>query len=514
MHRPFRAGALAPAALAPAMLALSVLALAVLALLPAAASASSRQLSILQDERVLVLGANDPERAMAEAKALGVDVVRAFVIWNRVTPRSHSEERPERFDAGDPDSPGYDWSVYDAFVERARRHRLKVFLTLSPPLPRWASEEPGRCPHFIGGYRDLGKSCYWKPKAKEFGQFAQAVARRYRGRVSMYSIWNEPNLEHYLYPQLRASTAGPVDVAAKRYRRLWYQGWSAIARHDPALYGKVLFGEVAAISSPIDTLYAALCLDPEGRPFTGRMRRMQGCVAPRRLPIGGIAVHPYNKDATGTVFERPFTTDSLPMSALYRVHDLAERAARLGRIPRSGRDVYVTEFGFQSSPPDRELGLNPTVHARTLNESERLFARDPRVKSVAQFELYDEPDVDVINSGLHYVGGRLKPAWRAYRMPLVVSRAAGGAVEVWGRVRPAPGRARPTIVATRPGGRFRRVRRPLTNRSGIFRVIVRRPGAQRLRYQLRWRDRSGEQLRSRVARAGRPIRYQPERSTE
>jgi len=271
----------------------------------------------------------------------------------------------------------------------------------------------------------------------------------------------------------------------------------------------VLFGEVAAISSPIDTLYAALCLDPEGRPFTGRMRRMQGCVAPRRLPIGGIAVHPYNKDATGTVFERPFTTDSLPMSALYRVHDLAERAARLGRIPRSGRDVYVTEFGFQSSPPDRELGLNPTVHARTLNESERLFARDPRVKSVAQFELYDEPDVDVINSGLHYVGGRLKPAWRAYRMPLVVSRRSReDEVEVWGQVRPARG---PTIadimVSPQPGGPFTAAMRVRTSRAGYFQVLLRRKSAARLHYRLRWRSPGGALLHSRKARAGRPIRY-------
>ncbi len=494
MRRPFRAG---------------VLALVTFAVLASAASASPRQLSIIQDDRVLLgLSGNDPEGAMAEAKLLGADVVRTFLLWSRVAPRPDSEQRPQGFDAADPDSPGYDWSLYDAFVERARRNGLKVFLTLSPPLPRWASEEPGVCPHFVAGRPELGKSCYWKPKVREFGLFAQAVARRYRGQVSLYSMWNEPNLEHYLFPQSRASAAGPVDVAARRYRRLWYQGWKAVARHDPARRRKVLFGEVSAISSPIDTLFAALCLDPEGRRFTGRKTALQGCSRPRRLPIGGIAVHPYNQYQTGTVFDRPFTSDSLPMSSLYRVHQLADRAVSLGRIPRSGRGVYVTEFGFQSSPPDRRFGLNPTVHARTLNESDRLFSRDPRVKSVAQFELFDEPDVDVINSGLHYVGGRLKPAWRAYRMPLVVSHAGRGAVEVWGQVRPARGQVRPFVVARRGGRRYTRVARPVTNRTGIFRTVVRRPGAERLRYQLRWRDRSGEELRSRVARAGQPIRYQ------
>ncbi|MDQ4047978.1 MAG: hypothetical protein M3131_01140, partial [Actinomycetota bacterium] len=99
----------------------------VVLLAPAAAGASSRQLTILQDDGVL-LGhtRHDPSAAMAEAKALGVDVVRVFVSWYRVSPRPRSRSRPDGFEVGDPDSPGYDWSPYDAFVERARSNGLKV----------------------------------------------------------------------------------------------------------------------------------------------------------------------------------------------------------------------------------------------------------------------------------------------------------------------------------------------------------------------------------------------------
>ncbi len=279
----------------------------------------------------------------------------------------------------------------------------------------------------------------------------------------------------------------------------------------------MLFGEIAAISSPLDTMYAALCLDENGWPFQGRMRVLQGCARPRRLPIGGIAVHPYTKDASGTVFRRPATLDSLPLTALYRVHQLADRAARFGRIPRSGRGIYITEFGFQSNPPDRKRGLSLHGQARALNQSDRLFARDPRVRSVAQFELFDVPeprDQDVYNTGLRFFRGRLKPAWRAYRLPLVVTRLSRGAVEVWGQVRPARGRTLATITAARPGSRFRAVRRVRTNRSGYFRVVVRRPGAARLLWQLRWTGRTlidgyftRERQRSRVATAGRRIGY-------
>lgn len=490
-----------------------VLALVVLAMLPAGASASSRQFSILQDDATLLgYSPRSPEKGMKEAKALGVDMVRAFVIWDRVSPKSRSKRKPAGFDVSDPNSPGYDWGVYDRFVEQAQRNGLKVFFTLSPPLPHWASEQPEVCPHIIGGYRILGKSCYWKPRPEVFGQFAQAVARRYRGKVALWSVWNEPNLEHYLYPQSKGPRAGDgvVDLAAKRYRSLWYEGWKAIARRDPARRDKVLFGETAAISSPLDTLYASLCLDDDGSPFRGRMRKLQGCSNSRELPIGGIAVHPYNADATGTVFDRPATFDSLPMSALYRVHRLADRAVRFGRIPRSGKGVYITEFGFQSNPPDRERGLRPAAHARALNEGDRLFALDPRVKSVAQFELFDAPepkDQDVYNTGLRLIGGALKPAWRAYRMPLVVTKISSGEVEVWGQVRSARGRARPVILAGPGQASLSQVRRVTTNGAGIFRVVVRRPGASGLRWQLRWRDPSGEEIRSRVASAGRRIRY-------
>jgi len=179
--------------------------------------------------------------------------------------------------------------------------------------------------------------------------------------------------------------------------------------------------------------------------------------------------------------------------------------------------VYVTEFGFQSNPPDRERGLGLTAHARALNESDRLFALDNRVRSVAQFELYDagEPEEqDIFNTGLRFISGGLKPAWRAFRMPLVVTRISSDKVEVWGHVRPARGRARPSIFAASRGRRFSRVRRVTTNSSGIFRVVVRRRGASRLRWQTRWLRptsadgyTSSEELRSRVASAGRKIRY-------
>jgi hypothetical protein len=485
--------------------------------LPASAAGSSRQMTIFQDDGVF-LGhtRHDPNKAMAEARALGVDVVRVFVSWYEVSPHRKSRRRPAGFDVGDPDSKGYDWSLYDAFIDRARANGLKVLLTLSPPIPYWASEEPRRCPHRIGGYSNLALSCMWKPRVDLFGQFTKAVARRYGrsagpygGQVALYSLWNEPNLEHYLYPQLAKTRDGMVDVAARRYREMWMAGWKAIAAYDRPMRNKVLFGETAAISSPMDTLYASLCLDENGKPFRGRLRALQGCSRTRRLPIGGLAVHPYNKDGGGSVFSRSFTLDSLPLPYLNRLHGVMDRAARLGRIPR-GRGIYVTEFGFQSSPPDRLVKISLPRHAASINQAERLFFGDPRVKATSQYELFDTPDRREFNTGLRLRSGRKKPAWQAFRMPLVVSKLSKGVVEVWGMVRPATGRVRATVQVAGSDG-YTTVSRPLTNPSGYFRIRLQRPDAERLRYRLEWRARGqDEAFHSRIAVAGPPIRYLPE----
>lgn len=497
--------------------------LALLAVTCAPAAASSRQLTILQDD-ALFLGktARDPNKAMEHAKALGVDVVRVFVTWSHVAPQPTSRQKPAGFDAADPASPGYDWRAYDALVERARRHGMRLFFTLNAPLPYWASEDPNGCPHPIGGYFSLKRSCHWKPDPVLFGQFVQAVARRYGsqaggehgGAVSFYSIWNEPNLEHHLHPQVEGRRGQLVDWAAKRYRRLWYEGWKAIAASDRPMRNRVLFGETAAISSPLDTLFAALCLDPEGRPFRAAQRRRQGCNRPRKLPIGGVAIHPYNNHATGSVFSRSFTRDSHAVAYVPRVHRLIDRAARLGRIPR-GRRVFLTEFGFQSNPPDGTYGLGLWRHAAALNEADRLYFADPRVEAVSQYELYDarEPrreseENDTYTTGLAFIDGRRKPAWAAFRIPLVVTRLAPHEVEVWGQARPAEGSTSITITLSTAAGRpFRAIRTVRTNPAGYFRVLLRRKEAAILSYRLEWRKPDGGLIRSRKARAGPRIRY-------
>jgi hypothetical protein len=482
-------------------LAAVVLALALCLVPVAGANASPRQLTILQDDQVFMgWSRHDPDQAMAEAKALGADAIRTTLTWEYVSPRPHSNRRPEGFDVADPDSRGYDWTPYDRLIRAASRNGLKVLVNVSGSLPHWASEQPRRCQ----------SRCVWKPRPDLFGQFVEAVARRYGPRVWMYSVWNEPNLGSWLLPQARRTRFGVVDVAGKAYRQLWLSAWRAVARSDPAKRNRVLFGETAAIAEPIPTLLSALCLDPLGRPYRGRLRRLQGCSHPRRLRIGGIAHHPYNKSATGSWHTRTRIPTSLSIAYLWRLRKLMRTAARRGRIP-GGRGIWVTEFGFQSRPPDRRHGLGLRRQARQLNESERLFFADRSVRAIAQFELFDAPVVTQYNTGLRFKSGRRKPAYDAFRLPLVVTRLSRNRVEVWGCARPSNGRRRVEIYARRRRGRYRLVARRRTNPSGYFRVQIRRRDAARLVwrvYRTRVRPAGVSVLyRSRAATAGGPIHY-------
>lgn len=472
-------------------------------LAPEPASASSSQLSLIQDDREL-LGAvpgEDPAEAMAEIRGLGVDIVRTNVIYHKVYRTPRDRRRPSGFNASDPSSAKYDWTQTDRLVRLAKDNGIQVLMTITGPGPFFTSSSPGRC---------RTTPCSFRPKPSDFGAFASAVVKRYRGQVAYYSIWNEPNIgKTWLTPRFQRTRFGTVDVAGAIYRKLFQAGYKAIARYDGARRNRVLFGEIAAIASPLPLLRAALCLDPDGRPFTGPLKALHGCSGRvSRLNIAGVAVHPYNQGGYGTPQTRTNRKSALPLAYMPRLHRLMDGAARRGRIG-GGKGIWVTEFGFQTRPPDPD-GVSPQAQARYINESDRLFFSDRRIKSVAQYELTDVPQRDQFNTGLRFVrsrGGFEKPAYAAYRVPIVVTRRSADSVEVYGQARPASGSAL-VAVQVQVGGVFTSIDAARTNARGIFRKTLNRSGAAGARWRLVWQNPvTGLFFASREAVAGKPLRY-------
>jgi hypothetical protein len=204
--------------------------------------------------------------------------------------------------------------------------------------------------------------------------------------------------------------------------------------------------------------------------------------------------------------------DDLGFADLPKLTATLRKVFRRYGVPRSGLPIYLTEFGYQTNPPD-PFGFRPALQAHFLNQSEFLAYRNRQVRSYAQFLLIDDgPNTSFPHSsplywstfqtGLIARNGTVKPGFVAYRMPLFMpatSHRGPGRLRVWGELRPAPNFiAALASVQLRParGGAFRSIASLRTTNGHNYvdaRVRFSRSGTVRLA----WRDASGTTLYSR-----------------
>jgi len=111
------------------------------------------------------------------------------------------------------------WGELDSVVESGPRNKNKMILGIAKS-PQWAS------PKTHGGMPE---------NPLDFGNLMYMMARRYKGKVRAYEIWNEQNL--------RGETGTPVNVA--QYIELLKYGYSGIKFADPNAI--VLFGGLTPV---------------------------------------------------------------------------------------------------------------------------------------------------------------------------------------------------------------------------------------------------------------------------
>jgi hypothetical protein len=401
------------------------------------------QWSVFEDHTALIRdGAVRRQRTLDELRTLGADTLRVEVKWNEVAPAPARSRRPS-FDASDPGAyPGFE--PYDDLFRRARTMGLRVLADLAPDAPKWAT----------AGGRGYAETANLRPSASEFGKFAGAVAKRYSGgyrglpKVEWFSVWNEPN--HILF--MKPLAEGPA-----LYRAMVKAALPAI-RANGGDGVNVLIGETAPAGR------AGRSTGP--REFIERFLAGAG-----KLDVDGWAHHPY-----GPVDVVPAGRDIVNMIAIRRLGSYLDRAAKAGSLPRN-LPIYSTEFGLQSNPPDPTISTTLAKQARELNEKEELSYLYPRLRSYSQYLLFDDPQRpgprDVawsgFQTGLRFGQGPSKPAWEAYRLPIVV-HSSGRGVRIWGRVRPGSGH-RPLRLQVLRGGGWRNAGRSLrTDADGFFSV--------------------------------------------
>jgi hypothetical protein len=481
-----------------------------LAVLPAAAQASDSQESTFQDDNSLIYVDKNRLRTNLDVlDSLGVDRLRVTLLWKNVAPQPNSRTRPAGFNATSHEAYGPTaWERYDTLLYEARARGIEVNFNVTGPAPLWATKPAPR--------QDILDS--FEPNPDEFGAFVAAAGARYSGtwpdspyvapenkvpRVTYWSIWNEPNHSGWLTPQWNAESRTAFARAASLYRELLdkaYQGLQ-LSGHTR---DTVLIGETAPkgiktrglkkFVEPLTFLRALYCVDARSRLLKGKAATDLGCAKdaktfraahPALFAASGYGHHPYELILAPT--RKPLSPNWVTLANLGSLTKALDAALRRYGSKRK-LPLYLTEYGYQTNPPDR-TGVSPARQATYLNQAEYLAYRNKRVKTLAQFLLVDD-DIKVpagFQSGLVTRAGRKKPSFAAYKLPVWVTRR-GATAKVWALLRSAPnGKAAKATIQFRAKGskKWKTVKTATTkNKRNYLRtsVKVRGKGAVRVRY--------------------------------
>ncbi len=436
-----------------------VLAAGVALMLPGQALASGTLLTSFQDDKELLY--SPPSHVLQQLellKSLGVDQIKANLTWALVAPDPNSKRRPS-FNAADPTAyPNSGWFRYDYLAYQAHQLGMSVYFEIVPQVPRWAVSRRGKI--------RLGLP----PDPTDFEQFVQAVGTRYSGaaefspipRVTTWAIWNEPNWYAWLDPFYGRLPNGQGEfLQPPLYRMILNAGWSGLkaSGHTPAT-DTILIGETANAGpqSPTAFIRSLYCVDARNRMLRGAAAAQVGCPTspsrsgfttrnPALFQASGYAHHPWSFNvAPNRNVPNWFTPHNL--GALERL--LNGILKSYGTEPAGGFPLYMTEFGYESNPPNPLVRNSLAQQAVWLNEAEYEMWALPFVNSFSQFQLVDSgPNTmykpgqflywhDSIDSGLEFQNDKPKPALQTFRLPIWLPAARhGGHVFVWGQLRPA-----------------------------------------------------------------------------
>jgi Cellulase (glycosyl hydrolase family 5) len=401
-----------------------------------------------------------PERldaTLAEVRELGFTHVRLSAHWDQLTREPDATSRPP-FAAASPGAYEQDkWQALDRAVTAATRQGLAVMIDVAFFAPRWATSGPGQ----------FAPRPRYRIDRRAFADFAVAIAQRYSGhfaaspddrqalpRVSLFTLWNEPNLAVFWTPQRRVLRGGRIALDSPHaYRRLVQAAYPAVKRARPD--ARVLVGGLAsgppwrprARQAGIPAMRFVremACVDARLRPL-----HTPDCRDFRPVPGDGLAAHPYSLGHPPYFRPRGDRVDTLTMGNLHTLALLLRRLAVRGRIAPGLQNIYLTEFGYLTPDSPDQTGdhlnpfprVSPELQAVWETWAHELAWRTPQVRMFSHFLVRDTPCVlgsglECIDwpSGFLYSDGEAKPARSALSAGLLVRPDGPGDLAVWGRL--------------------------------------------------------------------------------
>jgi hypothetical protein len=332
----------------------------------------------------------NPAQTFSTFRALHVQVLRLDLDWGG----SASVARVRPINPTDPSDPSYDWSVYDRSALLASQYGIQLLFVIVGT-PAWENGGAGwnRAPRNMDDLRN----------------FALAAATRYSGHwlassgqklpaVHFWAAWNEPNNPVFLAPQYR------------RVRSRWVMQSAADYAHIcAAVYSGVHAARVAGDEVGCGLTAPRGNNRPTGsRPSTAPLAFVNAVHAVGLKRFDAWAHHPYAVSPTQTPTSKPRDANAITFGNLPTLIDAVTR-------DWGPKPIWITEYGYQTNPPDPFFGVSWTNQARYLTQSFAIARRNPRVQLMIWFLLRDEPNISGWQSGLETVTGRHKPSYAAYQ---------------------------------------------------------------------------------------------------
>jgi hypothetical protein len=352
-----------------------VLALAATASLSAlagsAAAAGPRPVLVgFEDEPSFLWSPNRIQNIGAAGEA-GANVIRIIANWATLQPGRSS----------------YRFNELDDAIWQAQQRGMRVLLTVWGT-PRWASasHKPSAAPN-----------------PTTLGRFCGVLAARYNGStgrapVTLFSVWNEPNLAQFLSPQYNKKGR---DLAPHLYAGMVRACYGAIKKANPSAI--VAAGE----TSPRGTDHPRKGIQQSHSP--GRFAQLVAAEKPR-IRFDAWAHHPYGVGFTGSATV-PFRWPNVSVVDLPRLEAHLKTWFHKSTVP-----LWITEFAYQTAP-EAPRALTYSQQASYLQTAFTKAVAVPQVQMFIWFVYRDTPR-ERWQSGLVRSDSTPKPALALWRQAI------------------------------------------------------------------------------------------------
>jgi len=366
--------------------------LAAVVVAPSPAPSAPGMLIGLAEEPGTLYG--NPSKSFPVLKSLKTQVLRLNLYWGGEF--GVAKKRP--FDGADPNDPAYAWDAYDRVIGFADSSKIKVLLTIYGT-PRWANG---------------GKGVNVAPKSfADLRKFAFAAATRYSGSwttedgrplpaVYLWTAWNEPNNPVFLSPQYRRSGGRWVMKSARDYARICTAVYDGV--HAAGVKGERV---ACGLTAPRGNN------NPGGfRASVSPINFLQNLKKAGLKRFDAYAHHPYYTYPGESPTTKP--TGAPPKSIRITLGNIDTLIAQLTAL-YGKKPLWITEYGYQTNPPDGFFGVSYAKQAAYLKEAFAIARKNPRIEMMLWFLLKDEPVLSGWQSGLMTFGGKKKPAFTAFK---------------------------------------------------------------------------------------------------